>query len=99
MVPMMEKNETETIRKFDWFYFLALGLLIIVLTTYIIYSSNEHRKLLHIEEKTLLYLDKELCERVKFLETVSVGFKETHKVPKDCNAYDKLEFQRIMHNE
>jgi hypothetical protein len=95
----MKNDETEPLRKFDWIYFLALGLLIIVLTTYIIYSSNEHRKLLHLGEKTLLYLDRELCERVKYLESVSAEFKETHKVPKDCNAYDKLEIERLLNND
>lgn len=86
----MKNDESESLRKFDWFYFLALGILIVVLTSYIIYSSNEHRKLLHLEETTLIYLDKELCERVKFLESISIGFQETHKKPKDCNSYDKL---------
>jgi len=86
----MKNDESEPLRKFDWFYFLALGILIVVLTAYIIYGSNEHRKLLHLEETTLLYLDKELCQRVKFLESVSIEFQETHKKPKDCNSYDKL---------
>lgn len=95
----MKDAENERLRRFDWFYFLALGILIVVLTTYIIYSSNEHRQLLHLEEKTLLYLDKELCERVRVLESVSVGFKELHKEPKDCNSYDKLEIERLLNND
>jgi hypothetical protein len=84
-----------SIRKFDIFYFLALGLLIILLTSFIFYTTNEHRKLLAIEEKTILYLDDELCERVKFLESHSEDFEKHHKVSKDCNAYDKLDFKRI----
>jgi hypothetical protein len=51
--------------------------------------------LLAIEEKTILYLDDELCERVKFLESHSEDFEKHHKVSKDCNAYDKLDFKRI----
>lgn len=97
----ISENAIEHIKKKrEWILFLFLALCIIGLTGFNIKTNMNHERdivaIKNQEIKTIIYLDNELCQRIRYLESISVGYTALKIEPGSCDAYIKLEAKRLL---
>lgn len=86
------------IKSYDFVYFLALAMIIVLFTSYVIFHNYQMVKIVDFEKKSVIYLDRNLCERIRFLESISKEFILTGKKSEECDAVHKLNIERILHD-